>query len=64
MLVVARPVYLAGVRCLWHSCAPMDGGGMDLAKLLEDYRTRQRELAWQGTFAEYFERVLANSRVS
>jgi serine protein kinase len=28
---------------------------MDLVKRLEEYRDRERELQWQGTFADYFE---------
>jgi serine protein kinase len=28
---------------------------MDLVKRLEEYRDRERELQWEGTFAEYFE---------
>jgi serine protein kinase len=28
---------------------------MDLVKRLEEYRDRERELMWEGTFAEYFE---------
>jgi serine protein kinase len=28
---------------------------MDLVKRLEEYRDRERELKWQGTFADYFE---------
>jgi serine protein kinase len=28
---------------------------MDLVKRLEEYRDRERELAWEGTFAQYFE---------
>ncbi|HLW01461.1 MAG TPA: protein prkA [Ktedonobacterales bacterium] len=30
---------------------------MDLVKRLEEYRDRERELAWEGTFAQYFEVV-------
>ncbi len=30
---------------------------MDLVKRLEEYRDRERELAWEGTFAQYFEIV-------
>lgn len=40
-----------------------DGGGIDLPQRLEEYRAQQRELAWTGTFAEYFDRVVANPRV-
>src|SRR5260370_7083151 len=28
---------------------------MDLVKRLEEYRDRERELQWEGTFAQYFE---------
>ena len=28
---------------------------MDLVKRLEEYRDRERELMWEGTFAQYFE---------
>ena len=28
---------------------------MDLVKRLEEYRDRERALAWEGTFAQYFE---------
>jgi serine protein kinase len=28
---------------------------MDLVKRLEEYRDRERELMWEGNFAQYFE---------
>jgi len=28
---------------------------MDLVKRLEEYRDREREIQWEGTFAQYFE---------
>ena len=28
---------------------------MDLVKRLEEYRDRERDLQWEGTFAQYFE---------
>src|SRR5438874_739072 len=31
------------------------GKHMDLVKRLEEYRDRERELSWEGTFAQYFE---------
>ncbi|HET8911156.1 MAG TPA: PrkA family serine protein kinase [Ktedonobacteraceae bacterium] len=33
---------------------------MDLVKRLEEYRDRERALAWEGTFAQYFEIVCKN----
>jgi serine protein kinase len=33
---------------------------MDLLQRLEEYRTTEARLAWEGTFAEYYERVLEN----
>src|SRR5579883_2355058 len=40
------------------------GGTMDLVKRLEEYRDRERELMWEGTFAQYFEIVCKNPSVS
>ncbi|MEI6044400.1 MAG: protein prkA [Chloroflexota bacterium] len=37
---------------------------MDLLKRLEDYRNQERELNWEGTFADYFEIVTKNPRVA
>src|SRR5438128_1991882 len=37
---------------------------MDLIKKLEEYRTQERSLSWEGTFADYFEIVKANPRVA
>ena len=37
---------------------------MDLVKRLEEYRDRERELMWEGTFAQYFEIVCKNPSVS
>jgi len=37
---------------------------MDLVKRLEEYRDRERELMWQGTFAEYFETACKHPEVA
>jgi serine protein kinase len=37
---------------------------MDLVKRLEEYRDRERELAWEGTFAQYFEIACKKSEVT
>jgi serine protein kinase len=37
---------------------------MDLVKRLEEYRDRERELAWEGTFAQYFEIATKRPEVS
>lgn len=37
---------------------------MDLVKRLEEYRDRERELMWEGNFAQYFEIACKNSQVS
>lgn len=37
---------------------------MDLVKRLEEYRDRERELAWEGTFAQYFEIACKKSEIS
>src|SRR5689334_7301652 len=37
---------------------------MDLVKRLEEYRDRERELAWEGTFAQYFEIASKKHEVS
>src|SRR5215210_3067090 len=37
---------------------------MDLIKKLEEYRTQEQALAWEGTFADYFEIVKANPRIA
>ena len=37
---------------------------MDLIKKLEEFRTQERALNWEGTFADYFEIVKSNSRVA
>jgi serine protein kinase len=37
---------------------------MDLLKRLEDYRNQERELNWEGTFADYFEVVTKNPKVA
>jgi serine protein kinase len=37
---------------------------MDLLKRLEDYRNQERELNWEGTFADYFEIVVKNPKVA
>jgi len=37
---------------------------MDLIKKLEEYRTQEKSLSWEGTFADYFEIVKANPRVA
>ena len=36
---------------------------MDLVKRLEEYRDRERELQWEGTFAQYFEIASNNPKV-
>jgi serine protein kinase len=36
---------------------------MDLIHRLEQYRNEEQKLAWQGTFAQYFDLVLANPQV-
>lgn len=36
---------------------------MDLVKRLEEYRDRERELMWEGTFAQYFELASKNQAV-
>ena len=36
---------------------------MDLVKRLEEYRDRERELQWEGTFAQYFEIATKKSEV-
>ncbi len=36
---------------------------MDLVKRLEEYRDRERELQWEGTFAQYFEIASKNPKV-
>ncbi len=37
---------------------------MDLVKRLEEYRDRERELQWEGTFAQYFEIATKKQQVS
>lgn len=37
---------------------------MDLVKRLEEYRDRERELQWEGTFAQYFEIATKKPQVS
>jgi predicted Ser/Thr protein kinase len=37
---------------------------MDLVKRLEEYRDRERELMWEGTFAQYFEIATKKPQVS
>src|SRR5215831_6871118 len=37
---------------------------MDLVKRLEEYRDRERELMWEGTFAQYFEIASKKHEVS
>src|ERR671923_2209709 len=37
---------------------------MDLVKRLEEYRDRERELMWEGTFAQYFEIASKKSEVA
>ena len=37
---------------------------MDLVKRLEEYRDRERELMWEGTFAQYFEIASKKQEVS
>ena len=37
---------------------------MDLIRKLEEFRAQEQALAWEGTFAEYFELVKANPRVA
>ncbi len=37
---------------------------MDLLKRLEDYRNQERELNWEGTFADYFELVVKNPKIA
>src|SRR5215475_772093 len=37
---------------------------MDLVKRLEEYRDRERELQWEGTFAQYFEIATAKKEVT
>lgn len=37
---------------------------MDLLKRLEDYRNQERELNWEGTFADYFELVTKTPKVT
>jgi serine protein kinase len=37
---------------------------MDLVKRLEEYRDRERELMWEGTFAQYFEIASKKSQVA
>src|SRR5436190_5217149 len=37
---------------------------MDLIKKLEEFRTQEQALSWEGTFADYFEIVKANPRVA
>ena len=36
---------------------------MNLVARLEQYRSEQQKLAWQGTFQEYFDLVTANPRI-
>ena len=36
---------------------------MDLVKRLEEYRDRERELQWEGTFAQYFEIASKNPKI-
>src|SRR5579875_1170471 len=44
--------------------APTGGQGMDLVKRLEEYRDRERALAWEGTFADYFEIAIKRPSVT
>src|SRR3954466_15051368 len=37
---------------------------MDLIRKLEEYRVQEQALAWEGTFAEYFEIVKRNPAVA
>ena len=37
---------------------------MDLGKRLEEYRTREKELSWEGTFSDYYEMVTRNPSVA
>src|SRR5436309_6663575 len=38
-----------------NSTQQREGNQMDLVRRLEEYRDRERELLWEGTFAQYFE---------
>src|SRR5438477_6275453 len=40
------------------------GKRMDLIKKLEEFRTQEQALTWEGTFADYFEVVKSNPRVA
>jgi serine protein kinase len=37
---------------------------MDLIERLEQFRKEEQKLAWQGTFAQYFDLVAANPRIA
>jgi len=37
---------------------------LNLVSRLEAYRAEERQLAWQGTFKEYFDQVVANPRIA
>ncbi len=37
---------------------------MDIVKKLEEYRTQEKSLNWEGTFSDYFEIVTRNARVA
>jgi len=37
---------------------------MDLGKRLEEYRREQAKLSWEGTFTEYFNRVIENPSIA
>jgi serine protein kinase len=37
---------------------------MDLLKKLEEFRTQEQALSWEGTFADYFDIVKSNPKVA
>jgi serine protein kinase len=37
---------------------------MDLIERLENYRKEEQKLAWQGTFSQYFDLVIANPKIA
>src|SRR5690606_4311779 len=43
---------------------PPGGNAVDLLERLREHRRQEEHLAWQGTFAEYYELVKANQRIA
>src|SRR5579883_3520848 len=46
------------------SARRLAGGTMQLLSRLEEFRAAEAQLAWEGTFAQYYEQVLANPAIA